>query len=658
MAMLTVSRRASRLTVETLAARLVWDAAAGGQLVAVTLKEELGEHDLLPAGAVLPDFSVTLNNRRLRLLGSAAELAVTSRAPDLIRFSARSSLAGGALRVTQEYEVHEEGALFCSLIVELASGERRTLNACALDVGLDIRNATKAAWGYFSRQMTYKRDYATVHPYLQAHVRREPAEIADAPELFPHLTLDLGWGNTRFFANHVEFLLEDWTALNDGPWSNTRTRAGLERGLWRLSWRLYEGPAAAWQGPRRYRNRWGLLFGRARNRAGADADPAVRNNALGARICHIKYPYAREGDRWPWVSMPIKQVDQQPPQLFQGNPPPRRADEAADAGASLVILHQFWMANPGTNNEPPADYRALNPAWLRSFVDRCHRRRMRVLLYIRGTEPWLMYAPFFEQFLRRDRDGLYADWNTVFFMGYNKSSPLHLSMHSYFHYGKALRERVGPGGILVGHTSNTNQLTLASYDAALNGETSVRHDELLVNPEMTSYFASLHTVGGHLISGNLPDRKAFSSAKATALCAALGMTSHAAMEPGLKFAACAAYLRPLWNAMAGLPGRVTRLHNPAYIPTRAVATASDSLYPSLWENDAGEALLLVTNMAATPQSGSVELDLRRLDVPRDAVVHPLAIPGTSLQTGADRAGVRLADLPPETFAAFAIRRRR
>lgn len=651
--MLQVTRKGSTLTVETLAGQMTWDAQGGGQISSFVIKEELGEHSLLPERALMPEMQITVNGKRHRLADTAATMETVLTEADFIKFTAKSQIAGGALNVTQEYEVHEEGAIFCNLIVEVQSGAKVELNNCSLDLGLDTSAAAKAAWGYFSRQMRYKRDYATIHPYLDAKVRRELSEIADERELFPFVSLDLGWGNTRFFANHIEFLMEEWTALDDGAWTNTRSRAGQENGLFRLSWRLYEGPAVTLSGPRRYRNRWGILFGRARNRAGAQADPAVRNNALGARICHCKYPYARAGDRWPWVSMPIKQVEQQAPQLFEGNPGIERADEAADAGADLLILHQFWMSNPGTNNEPPSDYKAFDPAWLKAFVNRCHDRRIRVLLYIRGTEQWLHYSSFFEDYLQKDFDGMYADWNTVFFMGYGKSSPLHLSMHNYFHFSKTLRQRVGPGGILVGHTANTNLITLASYDAALNGETSVRHDELLVNPEMTSYFACLHSIGGHLISGNLPDRKAFSSPKVTVLCAALGMASHPAMEPGLDYAKCSAYMRPLWDALKRLPGKIVRLDNPCYVPTRAVSSATTSLYPSLWQDDSGHALLLATNMGAAV-TGSVELKLSELDLPTGAKIRPLDIAGTFTGGTVNGSSVQLKDMPAESFAAFLI----
>ncbi len=161
-------------------------------------------------------------------------------------------------------------------------------------------------------------------------------------------------------------------------------------------------------------------------------------------------------------------------------------------------------------------------------------------------------------------------------------------------------------------------------------------------------------MGAHLISGNLPDRIAFSSPKAAAICAALGMTSHPFMEPGVEFSERVAFIKPLWDAMNSLPGRVVRLHNPAYIPTRAVGTEAEHLYPSLWQSDGGKALLLVTNMAEDSQSGAVELDIGELDVSGNATVRTLPIDGCFAGAEVDGQTVRLNAMPSLKIAALLI----
>lgn len=650
--MLKAHRRGSSFTVETGGGRLVWDALRGGLITDFSVRNALEQRPLVPPGGVLADVTASVSGALVRLSDGHAEMQVTKRLQDYLVLSTRTRLADGRLEVVQDYEVHEEGAVFVHLAISVSSGAALDLADIAIPVRLKA-DAQKARWGYYTRQPKYKRDYSTIHAFVGFSLFRALAEGDDLRELLPYVSLDLGWEKTRFFSNRLEFLMEDWTTFGDGPATDTRSQIRTEAGVFQLDWHFHEGRALRVTGPYRYRNRWALIFGRARSERAADSDPAVRNTLLGCRICHCMYPYARLGDRWPWVSMPIKQIPEQPPQLYRGNPELRRVDEAAALGANTMIIHQFWMRNPGSNNEPIADYIPDDRRWLKAFVARCHRAGMRVLFYGRGTEMWQMYSPFFEEFLRPGVDGLYVDWNTPFCMGYVKCSPLHVSAHNYFHFAKALRMRVGPGGALIGHTGNSNLLAYAPFDAAIGGEFSVRHDELLTHPESTAYFAGLDCMGGHLISGNLPDRLLFSSPKAAAVCAAFGMASHPFMEPGVPFAERVAFIKPLWDSLAALKGQVTRLHNPAYIPTRAVSMGMESLYPSLWENDQKQALLLVTNLGDQPASGTIEVERRALEVKRNARLRPLPIEGT-VPGEALGLSARVSALPSCRFAAFKL----
>ena len=650
--MLKAHRRGSTFTVETGGGRLVWDALRGGLITDFSVRNALEQRPLVPPGGVLADVTASVNGALVRLSDGHAEMQVTKRLQDYLVLSTRTRLADGRLEIVQDYEVHEEGAVFVHLAISVSSGAALDLADIAIPVRLKA-DARKARWGYYTRQPKYKRDYSTIHAFVGFSLFRALAEGDDLRELLPYVSLDLGWEKTRFFSNRLEFLMEDWTAFGDGPATDTRSQIRTDGGVFQLDWHFHEGRALRVTGPYRYRNRWALIFGRARSERAADSDPAVRNTLLGCRICHCMYPYARLGDRWPWVSMPIKQIPEQPPQLYRGNPELRRVDEAAALGANTMIIHQFWMRNPGSNNEPIADYIPNDRRWLKAFVARCHRAGMRVLFYARGTEMWQMYSPFFEEFLRPGVDGLYVDWNTPFCMGYVKCSPLHVSAHNYFHFAKALRMRVGPGGALIGHTGNSNLLAYAPFDAAIGGEFSVRHDELLTHPESTAYFAGLDCMGGHLISGNLPDRLLFSSPKAAAVCAAFGMASHPFMEPGVPFAERVAFIKPLWDSLAALKGQVTRLHNPAYIPTCAVSMGTESLYPSLWENDRGQALLLVTNLGDQPASGTIEVDRRALEVKRNARLRPLPIEGTVPEEASDLSA-HVSALPSCRFAAFKL----
>jgi len=213
---------------------------------------------------------------------------------------------------------------------------------------------------------------------------------------------------------------------------------------------------------------------------------------------------------------------------------------------------------------------------------------------------------------------------------------------------------VGEGGILSGHTGNTNLIASACFDVAVGGEFSVQHDQLLTVPESAAYYMHLAGVGGHLISGNLPDRILFSSPKAAAMDAALGMTSHPFMEPGVTFKDRVAFLQPLWDALNSLPGRIAQLHNPAYIPTLAVSTEAENLYPSLWVSDRNQALLLVTNMGEGAENGVVTLNRKALKIGKNAAVRVVPVAGSHAEAQVEGDTIRIQGLPSLTFTALRI----
>jgi len=651
--MLILRKEGGALVVETAGGMLRWDAERGGQITEFAVKDELFTHPLLTDGDVIPGLCFVVDGRRVGLADARAELEIHSQTDDRIVLRAFASLLDGALCVEQVYEVFPEGAVFCEMSIDVPADKRVEVSDCSVHTAIDTASAERFRWGFYTRRAGCKTDATTVHAFAEFRMFLGDDDSTDARELYPLVSLDLGWAATRFFSNRLEFIIEDWTAFGGAAQTATRTRAGVEDGRWRLHRHFYEGPPRGATGPCRYRNRWALLFGTARTRAGAGADPAMRNNLLGARVAHCMYPYARKGDDWPWVVMPMRQIVEQPPQWFVGVPDPGRADEAADVGANAMIIHQFWMSNPGSNNEPVADYHPLDPEWLAAFVGRCHERGMRVGLYVRGTEMHSMYSPFFEDFMKKDWDGLYADWAYPLAVGYIKCSPLHFSAYNYFQFTRATRRRVGDGGFLVGHSGGATFLALAAYDVSFGGEVSVRHDELLTEAESSAYYSLLSCCGAHLISGNLPDRVAFSSEKARAMCSAFGMTGHPFMEPDAHFSGPAAYIKPLWDAMRELPGAVVRLHNPAFSPTRAVRTEAPDLFPSVFQSDQDKALVLVTNLSDRDVTGAVELDLRELDVPAGAGIRALNVDG-AVRCRIDGAALRLESVPALGFCAALI----
>jgi len=591
------------VTAETGAAIITWDGRRGGLMTRFAVKDGQGVRELIREGT-WPAFVAESERRRAALADAAAKVEVVFQDADEAEFVARATLGGAGVEL--RYEVFAEGAVFCEMRLAAPAEAGVRLGRVAMSFAVDVRDAG-LRWGYVSREQRYLRDPTCIHvmPFWRTFLAAN--ERVERRELLPMAWVDLGWGKTRLFSNHVEFLMEDWTALGEGPLENTRSTAGVEAGAWRLRWELCDegGELAAGSV---YRNTWAVLFGAARTEAGAEAEPARRNNLLGARVCHCSYPYARQLREWPWRSMPGTQSKHVPPRFFNGLPDPSRADEAARRGADTMIVHQFWMRNPGSNNEPVADYQPLDASWLKAFVGRCHELGMRVLLYMRGTEQHALYSGYFEEFLEKDRDGLYVDWSCPLASGWSKASGLHFSARNYFLFTRALRRRVGGRGLLLAHSSMHCLVALASFDACLSGEGAAQRDSLLDSAEGCASYGFLAGCGGHLISGNPYDRPHFASPRAAAYAAALGMANHTPLGPDTRYDAATAFVQPLWRMLASLGGRVTRLHSPA-VGTAAAEATAQGVWPLVYEAGPGRALLLVSNLGpATDVEVTVDLE--------------------------------------------------
>lgn len=630
------------LRAETGGGAVEWDARRGGEIAAFALKDSHGSHRLAGGGATWPGLVLAIGGKRFRLADAQAEIEALHVGEDEAEFAARCVLADGAVVVEMRYEVFAEGAMFCEFSLEGKEGARGALTDAWMGFPADLSGA-HGRWGWFSREPAVLRDPTCVHvmptwrPYQPLDASAQGAEL---PGL---VSLDLGW-NARLFSNRLEFVLEDWAAVGDGPTDQTAWIGGGWDDGWGLRWYVLRGGNVPVGPQLRYRNRWGLFWGAARTEAGAGADPARRNNALGARIVHCSYPYARLERGWPWRVMPGTQSKYVAPRYFQGLPDPSRAREAAQAGADLVILHQFWMRNPGSNNEPPADYHPLDPDWLRAFVSAAHGAGLRVCLYMRGTEMHALYSDYFEEFLEPGRDGLYVDWSSAMSYGWAKASPRHFSAHNYFHMTRALRRRVGEGGVVIAHSSMHTQIALANVDAALSGEGASQRDSLLSSAEACACFGVQGGCGLHLISGNPHDRKAFHGPRVAALGAALGIVSHTGMGPESDTAATTGPMRPLWNLLAALDGQPVRLFSEA-AGTGGVESDSGDAFACAYQDAKGNALLMLSNLGET-RDARAKVDLERLGLPADAVGQVVGEPmaeGIELGRGEIRARGLKAD---------------
>jgi hypothetical protein len=649
--MLKVTQNDSRVQIETGGVIFEWDPRRGCQLTRVDFKSWSGPRPMLKDGQVAPNLTLDIGGRRHSLADVPAQVTFGLRTDERVVFNTRARIAG-LFTVEQQYEVFREGVIFCEFGVFLDKGRRARVRSAEMRFPLDLRSVKNVRGHYMSREAYLKQDVTCIHVLGTAKVGLERDEKTNMDHLLSMYGLDLGWDESRYYSNRIEMAIEDSTSFGGEMLRPTRTLAGKQPdGTWQLTWKLCENSRDEVRAPFLYRNKWALFCGCARTEAGADADPARRNNVLGARICHVMYPYVREGKEWPWCSVPMRQTFYQDVQISQGNPSVSRVDEAARLGANVLILHQFWMKNGGSNGEPMANYQVYDPKWFKATVDRAHRFGMRVAVYMRGIEHYSLYSDFFERYLKKDWDGLYVDWASPFAVGFAKSSNKHSSIYNYFMYMRALRHRVGENGIMIAHCAIQSYISLSTFDAVMAGEFSVMHSGLLAAPAVSAAYAGMSTCGVHLIAGNSPDRAHFSSQLSAGFGAGLGYSHHPFMEPGKPFPKCNAYVQPLWDLFRQLGDTPVRVFNPAVGTERFCEWSHDALHPIAYRTASGKTLIMVTNLSGKTLSGSVDVDPAALGLPWSASIQPLKVKGTHRAT-VDGSRITLRNMPPYYYAGL------
>jgi len=645
--MFNVSHSRATIRIETGNAIYRWEAARGGQLTGLTIKDGPFRRTLIDPDHPAPNLTFTLPAGVRPLADFPAVFRVQREDPDCFVFSAQTDLAG-ILTVEQQFEVFRESVVFCEFRVAVNPGRTAKITAAALGFDLNLNRARNLRSHYVSRDPYLKQDVTTTHVLGAIQVALDRSQPIRVPHLLPMVGLDLGWAGTRCYSNRLEMILEDNSSIGGDLLGPTATLSEARGGRWRHRWQLCRRNRETFKAPFFYRNKWALFVGSARTEAGPNADPVRRNNALGARVCHVMYPYIYGTRDWPWCSVPMRQTFYQDVQIAREDPPLQAVDRARALGANMLLIHQFWMKNGGSNGEPMADYRAHKPAWLKAFVKRAHARGLRVLLYLRGIEQYAMYSDFFEKYLKRNWDGLYMDWATPFAMGYAKSTPRHSSVYNYFMFTRALRRRVGDNGVLIGHSIIQAASSYALFDAAVTGEFSVLHAGLISTPDIGTSYGGSACVGVHLIAGNSPDRAMFSGPRAAAFAAGLGWANHPFLEPGKDFARCTAFTRPLWGLINSLESDPVRIFNPAVEPVPFARWSSEALYPVAYKDRAGNVLVIAANLSGAPVSGRVDVDRSVLGLPSGCALKALRVRGTHPARAAG-AGLAVQDLPPYGF---------
>ena len=431
-----LSERDTQIEVSGGHFRLTVDAARGGEIARLELFDGAGWNRVWGGdGQTFPQLVLQGKQGEFALARDPrARVEQFQATPDRVAFqvTAVPCTAEGRespWQVTLGYEIYAEGAVFVDLECTCSQADFR-LTGASLGLAVD-------------RAMTRSAKYRDL-----VFTRRADAAVSSARIAF-------GINPEKSFTNELQAIIEEKQGLAGNV---TCTRAGKKG---RFVWSLADGKKPL-PGAVRYHNRLALGLGAA-------ATGRPRTTVIGERIYHwINYLNLESSAEW--------------------YPTPELIDKMVAHRATMLILHQHWMRQGGSNGHPHAEYVARDDRALRAMVDHTHRRGLRVGLYMRGIEPYGLATRFFEKYLRRDFDGLYVDWHGPHIVGHHERhwpadarlgdrhfSPdgSRLPVRDYFLFTRRLRETVGPRGFLIGHMGPyaAGILPNLAFDGFLPGET-------------------------------------------------------------------------------------------------------------------------------------------------------------------------------------------
>jgi len=439
--------------------KITIDLAKGGEISEITLFDGSLWNQVLGAdGQTCPSIELGNADEQYKLSRSPeTTVKKYSATPDLIHFQTSSvpltkDGKSGPWTITLEYEIYPSGAIFVDMLYSIGPIETELKTA---SVSMQIDKKILASPKYHSKNMSYTR-----------------------LPCFPTARFAFGVNPERTYTNEIEAALEyrcpvgDTTLVRPASLEPKRSPDGA-----RLTWPLSRGEGITTiKGPYTYHNRFSLGLG-----AGTTA--RKKSNIIGHRIYGwMNWFHRAPQDRW--------------------YPTHAQIDQMAEKGATVLFLGQDWMRQYSSCGYPHADYtQARDHDNMLDIINYAHQRGLRVLIYMRATEPYGLDSNFFQTYCRRDWDGIYIDWHgmqVVMHEFFYKPDPKFEKAHhsddatynparDYFLFSQKLREIVGPKGLLLGHSWGCDSGILASltFDGYVSGE----------YPAQWNMFSNLDTLG-------------------------------------------------------------------------------------------------------------------------------------------------------------------
>ena len=517
------------------------------------------------------------------------------------------------------YEIYPEGALFIDLDYRLPTG-KATLDRSSVSLVID-RSVVGAA--------KYREEVFT-----------------RLSEGFESVRIALGTNPQRSFTNEVQAILEYKT-----PMTRSVSFDGKDG---RFTWSPAAEPGSI-DAPFHYHNRVALALGAAKT-----GRPST--NIIGQRVYHwINYLDRQALDKW--------------------YPTDAQIDQMAANGGTVLILHQDWMLQGGSNGNPHADYSVVrHENAVRRVIARAHEKDMHFGFYMRGVEQYALATRFFEKYCKRDWDGLYVDWHGPHCVGYHEhryqpktdlgdrhasKDGTYVAARDYFLFTRQLRGVVGPKGFLIGHAGfgNSGVLMNLAFDAYLPGEHGSDHG-MFSDRDQAVYSGMMG--GGPCMPWPL-DSPDFCTPQSVAKMAVWGFYPHVGLGLQRKRDATLFTLEPddevngfplpYWRLLAAIDVEGATVHNlPCH--NRVAATCSNPNFQCLVYEDArSDYLVIVANLSDESGQTAVTLDTRVLGMSGNYRVDRID-PGTGEQArqGTSTNTLTTRKLPPWGLEGFKLTR--
>ena len=319
--------------------------------------------------------------------------------------------------------------------------------------------------------------------------------------------------------------------------------------------------------------------------------------------------------QWGWVfsAPPVKRRN--PPfrmyhwiDAFEDRIPTlRQAELMKNAGADVIILHEAWRSDVSGIAFPYHRER------LKEFINYAHQCNMRVVLYIRGVDELSTVEDacnWFGEFLRKDWDGLYADFGGIL----NSRGPCSFKKH-YLTY-RRIRKEIGRYGLFYTHSgalSSAVGFTPEIIDGYTSGEGEM--GSLCQSRFIHESLSGAYVTTGSFWSAAFPH---YGSAHMIPFLAASGQYPHTPLGIQHQSSSLAhpkipgvndVYLRPLWKLYALLrDSRELNIFNDYNGNPAVKGLPEECGHLLMYDAERKIVLLMLSNFSGKKQEFSIEID--------------------------------------------------